>query len=65
MLRKFTAVVSAHAPGLMRTGIRDLIHLWKFQNRSLLSSLLAGQLVNDLPQGTKTLERQRATQARL
>ena len=46
-------VVSARAPYLMRTGIRDLIHLWKFQNRRQLSSLVADYLVNDLPQAAK------------
>ena len=39
----------------MRTGIRDLIHLWKFQNRPQLSSLVADLLVNDLPQAAKDL----------
>ena len=43
------AVISAHAPYLMRTGIRDLIHLWKFQNRPHLSPLLADLLVKSLP----------------
>ncbi len=32
---------TTHAPYLMRTGIRDLIHQWKFQNRPHLSALLA------------------------
>ena len=42
-------VVCSHAPYLMRTGIRDLIHLWKFQNRPHLSPLLADLLVESLP----------------
>lgn len=32
---------STYAPFLMRTGIRALIHLWKFQNRPQLTRLLA------------------------
>jgi len=32
---------STYAPFLMRTGIRALIHLWKFQNRPELTRLLA------------------------
>jgi len=32
---------STSAPFLMRTGIRSLIHLWKFQNRPQLTRLLA------------------------
>lgn len=32
---------TTRAPYLMRTGIRDLIHQWKFQNRPHLSTLLA------------------------
>ena len=38
----------------MRTGVRDLIHLWKFQNRPHLSPLLADLLLNDLPQADKS-----------
>ena len=33
------------SPYLMRTGIRDLIHQWKFQNRPHLSTLLASLFV--------------------
>ena len=40
---------SAQAPYLMRTGMRDLIHLWKFQNRPQLTGLLAELLLNGLP----------------
>ena len=54
-IRHSPAVVSARAPYLMRTGIRDLIHLWKFQNRPQLSSFVADLLVNDLPQAAKDL----------
>ena len=54
-IRHSSAVVSARAPYLMRTGIRDLIHLWKFQNRPQLSSLVADLLINDLPQAAKDL----------
>ena len=36
---------TTHAPYLMRTGIRDLIHQWKFQNRPHLSTLLASLFV--------------------
>ena len=43
---------SAHAPYLMRTGIRDLIHLWKFQNRPQLTGLLADLLVSLMPPGS-------------
>ena len=39
----------------MRTGIWDLIQLWKFQNRPQLSSLVADLPVNDLPQAAKEL----------
>ena len=39
----------AHAPYLMRTGMRDLIHLWKFQNRPQLTGLLAELLLSRLP----------------
>ena len=39
----------------MRTGIRDLIHLWKFQNRPQLSTLVADPLVNDLSQAAADL----------
>ena len=38
----------AHAPYLMRTGMRDLIHLWKFQNRPQLTGLLAELLLGGL-----------------
>ena len=54
-IRHSPAVVNARAPYLMRTGIRDLIHLWNFQNRPQLSSLVADLLVNDLPQAAKDL----------
>ena len=40
---------TTRAPYLMRTGIRDLIHQWKFQNRPHLSPLLADLLVKSLP----------------
>ena len=50
---------SAHAPFLMHTGIRDLIHLWKFQNRpqltGLLAELLLGGLRTDRTDRTETL----------
>jgi ComF family protein len=36
----------------MRTGIRDLIHLWKFQNRPQLTGLLADLLVSLVPRGS-------------
>ena len=36
---------TTHAPYLMRTGIRDLIHQWKFSNRPHLSTLLASLFV--------------------
>ena len=39
----------AYAPYLMRTGMRDLIHLWKFQNRPQLTGLLAELLLSHLP----------------
>lgn len=39
---------SAHAPFLMRTGMRDLIHLWKFQNHPQLTGLLAELLLGGL-----------------
>ena len=39
----------AHAPYLMRTGMRDLIHLWKFQNRPQLTGLLAELLLRRSP----------------
>ena len=39
----------AHAPYLMRTGMRELIHLWKFQNRPQLTGLLAELLLSRLP----------------
>jgi len=39
----------AYAPYLMRTGMRDLIHLWKFQNRPQLTGLLAELLLSRLP----------------
>ena len=51
-LRQPPHFVSAHAPYLMRTGIRDLIHLWKFQNRPQLTGLLANLLVNLMPQSS-------------
>ena len=54
-IRHSPAGVSADAPYLMRTGMRHLIHLWKFQNRPQLSSLVADLLVNDLPQAAKDL----------
>ena len=54
-IRHSPAVVGARATYLMRTGIRDLIHLWKFQNRPQLSSLVADLLVKDLPQAAKDL----------
>ena len=38
----------AYAPYLMRTGMRDLIHLWKFQNRPQLTGLLAELLLSYL-----------------
>ena len=38
----------AHAPYLMRAGMRDLIHLWKFQNRPQLTGLLAELLLSHL-----------------
>ena len=40
---------SAYAPYLMCTGMRDLIHLWKFQNRPQLTGLLADLLLSRLP----------------
>ena len=40
--------LGAHAPYLMRTGMRDLIHLWKFQNRPQLTGLLAELLLGGL-----------------
>ena len=52
-IRHPSVVISAHAPYLMRTGMRDLIHLWKFQNRPHLSPLLADLLLTDLPQADK------------
>ena len=51
-LRQPPHFVSAHAPYLMRTGIRDLIHLWKFQNRPQLTGLLADLLVSLVPRGS-------------
>jgi len=48
-LRQPPHFVSAHAPYLMRTGIRDLIHTWKFQNRPQLTRLLAELLLSRLP----------------
>ena len=48
-LRQPPQFVSAHAPYLMRTGIRDLIHLWKFQNRPQLTGLLAELMLSRLP----------------
>ena len=39
----------AHAPYLMRTGMRNLIHLWQFQNRPQLTGLLAELLLRRLP----------------
>ena len=54
-IRQPPVVVKAHAPFLMRAGIRDLIHLWKFQNRPQLSPVLATLLVNNLPRGDKNL----------
>ena len=51
-LRQPPRFVSAHAPYLMRTGIRDLIHLWKFQNRPQLTGLLADLLVSLMPPGS-------------
>jgi len=51
-LRQPPYFVSAHAPFLMRTGIRDLIHLWKFQNRPQLTGLLADLLVSLAPPGS-------------
>jgi len=52
-LRQPPHFASAHAPYLMRTGIRDLIHLWKFQNRPQLTRLLAEQLLSRLPTGSQ------------
>ena len=52
-IRHPPTVISAHAPYLMRTGMRDLIHLWKFQNGPQLSTLLADLLLNDLPKADK------------
>ena len=40
---------SAHAIYLMRSGMRDLIHLWNFQNRPQLTGLLAKLLLSRLP----------------
>ena len=40
---------SAHTPPLMCTGMRDLIHLRKFQNRPQLTGLLADLLLSRLP----------------
>ena len=51
-LRQPPHFVSAYAPYLMRTGIRDLIHLWKFQNRPQLTALLADLLVSLMPPGS-------------
>ena len=51
-LRQPPHFVSAHAPYLMRTGIRDLIHLWKFQNRPQLTALLADLLGSLMPPGS-------------
>lgn len=51
-LRQPPHFVSAHAPYLMRTGMRDLIHLWKFQNRPQLTGLLADLLVSLMPPGS-------------
>ena len=42
---------TAHAPYLMCTGMRDLIHLWKFKNRPQLTGLLADMLVSQLSTG--------------
>ena len=36
-----TSLFSEYAPYLARTGMRDLIHLWKFRNRPQLTQLLA------------------------
>ena len=44
-----TSLFGAHAPYLMRTGMRDLIHLWKFQNRRQLTGLLTELLLRLLP----------------
>ena len=41
--------LSATAPYLMRTGMRDLIHLWKFQSRPQMTALLAELLLSRLP----------------
>lgn len=54
-LNQPSEVVGSHAPYLMRTGIRDLIHLWKFQNRPHLSPLLADLLVKSLPAACQSL----------
>ena len=51
-LNQPSEVVCSHAPYLMRTGIRDLIHLWKFQNRPQLTGLLADLLVSLMPPGS-------------
>ena len=65
-LRQPPNFVSAHAPYLMRTGIRDLIHLWKFQNRPQLTGLLADLLVSLMPPGsTDSLIAQGDTQTAL
>ena len=40
--------ISAHAPYFMRTGMRDLIHLWKFKNRPQLTGMLAEPLLSGL-----------------
>ena len=36
-----------HAPFLMQAGIRDLIHLWKFQHQPQLSPLLASLFIRE------------------
>ena len=36
-----------HAPFLMQAGIRDLIHLWKFQHQTQLSPLLASLFIRE------------------
>ena len=60
-LRNPPHFLSATAPYLMRTGMRDLIHLWKFQNRPQLTSLLAELLLSRLPTtSTESLTTQRA-----
>ena len=60
-LRNPPHFLSATAPYLMRTGMRDLIHLWKFQNRPQLTPPLAELLLSCLPTtSTESLTTQRA-----